>query len=104
MPATDALYVFSPGEDEGEWVRPQPVEDVVVEEVTSSTDLTADDLDELATYVDLDELETHLADDPAGEALTPTARCASIRPDPSPFCRLSRRVGGLKPSRFDRTV
>jgi hypothetical protein len=70
MPATDALYVFSPGEDEGEWVRPQPVEDVVVEEVTSSTDLTADDLDELATYVDLDELETHLADDPAGEALT----------------------------------
>lgn len=69
----DELYVLSPGGDEdesGEWVSPRPVDDVVVEALTTETDLSSDDLEDLEAYVDRDALAAHLDGEPADEPLT----------------------------------
>jgi hypothetical protein len=56
------LYVLSE-DDEGEWVTPHPVETVVVDLVTGATELSEDDLNDLETYVDRDDLAAHLDGD-----------------------------------------
>lgn len=73
MPANGDLYVFSSGETgdgDGEWVSPRPVDEVVVDVVTSETDLTADDIESLEAYVDRDDLAAHLDGEPEAEPLT----------------------------------
>jgi hypothetical protein len=67
MPGDGDLYVFSAegDEDDGEWVSPRPVGAVVVELVTDETDLSEDDIDDIETYVDRDDLAAHLDGDPS---------------------------------------
>lgn len=55
-------YVIPAGADD-EWVRPQPVDELVVDAVLDSTDYDEDELDPLSSYVDLDELVGLFADD-----------------------------------------
>jgi len=69
MAADGELYVLGPGEgaeDGEEWVSPRPVDEVVVDVLTDATGLSADDLDDLETYVDHGELATHLDGDRDG--------------------------------------
>lgn len=55
-------YVIPEGAGD-EWVRPQPVEDLVVDAVLEATDYDEDDLDALSSYVDLGELVAVFDDD-----------------------------------------
>jgi len=66
MPANEGLYVLAPGgseEDEAGWVSPRPIDEAIVEGVTTGTDLDADDLDDIGEYVDVDEVATLLDGD-----------------------------------------
>ena len=74
------LYVLSE-DDEGEWVTPRPVETVVVDLVTGATELSEDDLNDLKTYVDRDDLAAHLDGDSA-ESLTFAVEGHDIVVDP----------------------
>ena len=56
MPAKEDLYVLAPGEsgDDSEgWVSPRPIGEAVVSTVAAETDLEADDVDDVETYVDI---------------------------------------------------
>jgi len=64
MTGDEDLYVFGESDD-GEWVNPQPAEEVVTELVTEATDLSDDDIDDLDTYVDREELAVHLDGNPS---------------------------------------
>lgn len=72
MPADGDRYVISHG-GEGDatgWVSPRPVDDVVLDAVTTATDLSADDLDDLDAYVDPADLAAQFDGDPGDEPLT----------------------------------
>jgi|AntRauTorcE11898_2_1112593.scaffolds.fasta_scaffold38834_2 hypothetical protein len=56
MGSDDGTVYMIRGGTADEWVRPAPAEEVIVEAVVEAGDLDADDIDELATYVDTDEL------------------------------------------------
>jgi len=55
-------YVIPAGAGD-EWVRPQPVDELVVDAVLENADYDEDALDPLSSYVDLDELVALFADD-----------------------------------------
>ncbi len=61
-PEEGEVYLMSEGDD-GEWVSPTPADTAVRDAVAESTDLDADDLDDLDEYVDLDDLRDLLAGD-----------------------------------------
>lgn len=85
MAANKDLYVLSTGESEdesGEWVSPRPVDEVVVDLVTDTTGLSSDDLEDLDEYVDRDDLATHLAGEPAEDALTFTVEGHDVTVEP----------------------
>jgi hypothetical protein len=65
MPVDGDLYVLRPGGDgdDEEWVSPRPIDEVVVESLTAATDLDADDVGDLDSYVDRDDLAAHLTDE-----------------------------------------
>ncbi|WEL22727.1 HalOD1 output domain-containing protein [Halorhabdus sp. BNX81] len=46
-----------------EWVRPQPVDELVVDAVLENTDYDEDDLDSLSSYVDIEALVELFDDD-----------------------------------------
>jgi len=56
------------GESDSEWVSPAPAGEVIVETLVTSSDVAAEDIDDLSTYVDIDELATVVNGD--GDALT----------------------------------
>lgn len=58
MGSDDGTVYMIRGESEDEWVSPAPAEDVIIEELVEAGDLTAENIDDLATYVDTDDLET----------------------------------------------
>jgi hypothetical protein len=73
MPATEDLYVLAPGEgEEGTdgWVSPKPIDEAVEAAVTDATDLQAEDLDDVESYVDLEAVAALLDGDGEGESLT----------------------------------
>ena len=51
----NAVYIMQETEGE-EWVSPKPVRVAIVEVVTAQTDLAADDLDDIESYVDPDHV------------------------------------------------
>jgi hypothetical protein len=51
----NAVYIMQETEGE-EWVSPRPVRAAIVEVVTTRTDLAADDLDDIDSYVDPDQV------------------------------------------------
>ncbi|CCQ33971.1 hypothetical protein HLRTI_002030 [Halorhabdus tiamatea SARL4B] len=60
---TSEEHYVIPGSAGDEWVRPQPVDELVVDAVLDATDYEADELDPLSSYVDLDELVAVFADE-----------------------------------------
>lgn len=58
MGSDDGTVYMIRGETADEWVSPAPAEEVIVEAVVEAGDLTGDEIDGLATYVDTDELAT----------------------------------------------
>lgn len=56
MGSDDGTVYMIRGETADEWVSPVPAEEVIVEAVVEVSDLDADEIDDLATYVDIDEL------------------------------------------------
>ena len=56
MGSDDSTVYMIRGGSEDEWVSPAPARDVIVEAVVEASDLAADDVDELGTYVDVDDL------------------------------------------------
>jgi len=54
-PDDGTVYMIRGGDDE--WVSPAPAEAVIVEELAEQSDLAGEDLDELASYVDIDALD-----------------------------------------------
>ncbi len=58
------VYIMSREGDE-EWVSPTPAQTAIVEAVTEATDLEEDDLADIDTEVDIDELGETLDDDEA---------------------------------------
>lgn len=48
--------------DEDDWISPEPAEDVITTELVEATDLTADDIDELESYVDIETLRAVVSD------------------------------------------
>jgi len=55
-------YVIPEGADD-EWVRPQPVDDLVLDAVIEHSEYDEDELDGLSSYIDLDELVALFEDD-----------------------------------------
>jgi len=68
MGSDDSTVYMIRGGSEDEWVSPAPARDVIVEAVVEASDLAADDVDELGTYVDVDDLAAVV--DGTEEALT----------------------------------
>lgn len=69
------LYILRPDEeaetdDEEAWVTPQPASDVVLAEVAAEVGADSDDFDELAEYVDLEDLAAVFDDEDAENAMT----------------------------------
>jgi len=60
---TSEEHYVIPGSAGDEWVRPQPVDEIVIDAVLDATDYETDDLDSLSAYVDLDDLVAVFADD-----------------------------------------
>lgn len=56
MGSDDGTVYMIRGETADEWVRPAPAEEVIVEAVVEASELDADEIDDLATYVDTDDL------------------------------------------------
>jgi len=56
MGSDDGTVYMIRGGTEDEWVSPTPARDVIVEAVVDATALAADDIDDLDTYVDVDDL------------------------------------------------
>ena len=52
------VYMLQNRATEGsdDWVSPEPAEDVIADAVLEATDLDADDIDELDTYVNINSL------------------------------------------------
>jgi len=73
------VYIMQDDDDE-EWVSPTPARAVITEAVTTQTDLGEDDLDEIDTYVDCDELRGVLAGEGA-EAVTFTVEGHDVTVD-----------------------
>ena len=57
------------GHDDDEWVSPEPAEAVISDALFDATDLTADDIDYVGSYVDAAKLRAVLGDGDA-EILT----------------------------------
>lgn len=68
MGSDDGTVYMIRGETADEWVSPAPAEEVIVESVVEASDLDADGIDDLATYVDTDELAAVV--NGSGESLT----------------------------------
>ena len=49
-------------EGSDDWVSPEPASDVITDAVIEATDLSADDIDALDTYVDSESLRAVVAD------------------------------------------
>lgn len=62
-------YVIPESADE-EWVRPQPVDEFVVDALFEETDYDENDLQPLSSYVDLDELVALFESDTDASELT----------------------------------
>ena len=56
MGSDDGTVYMIRGETADEWVSPAPAEEVILESVVEAGEVSADDIDDLATYVDTDEL------------------------------------------------
>lgn len=54
------VYIMRPGDDEGDWVSPVPASEAIRQAVLEASDLDEDDLDDLAAYVDRDDLRAVL--------------------------------------------
>lgn len=66
------VYILRPDEEadtdnEEAWVSPQPASDVVLAEVAAEVDADSDDFDELAEYVDIEDLAAVFDDDEEDE-------------------------------------
>jgi hypothetical protein len=61
------VYVIR-GESDSEWVSPAPAEEVIVEALVTDSDVIPEDIYDVSTYVDTDELATVVNGD--GETLT----------------------------------
>lgn len=60
------VYIMQ-DEEEEEWVSPTPARAVILEAVTDQTDLDEDDLDDLGTYVDCEDIREVLEGEGAEE-------------------------------------
>lgn len=65
----DDVYIMSEGDQGEEWVSPTPVGTAVAEAVSETTDVEESDLDDLGSYVDIDDVRSLLAGE-GGETLT----------------------------------
>lgn len=63
--ATKEVYIMQDTEDE--WVQPTPAWVAISEAVADETDLETDDLDDIETYIDIEELQTVLDTDDRDE-------------------------------------
>lgn len=50
------------GQDTDEWISPEPAEAVITEAVLEATDLTADDIDYIGSYVEAAKLRAVVGD------------------------------------------
>lgn len=57
MDSDDGTVYMIRGESDDEWVSPAPANDVIVEALVDAGDLVADDIDALASYVDIADLD-----------------------------------------------
>ena len=73
------IYIMH-DEDDAEWVRPTPARDAVVSVLTEVTDLEAEAVGELDTYLDPDDLQA-LVDGERSEPLTFTVESHEITID-----------------------
>jgi hypothetical protein len=73
------VYIMQ-DEEEEEWVSPTPARAVILEAVTDQTDLDADDLDDLDTYVDCEDIREVL-EGKGAEELTFTIESHDITVD-----------------------
>ncbi|MHB9287205.1 HalOD1 output domain-containing protein [Halobacteriales archaeon Cl-PHB] len=76
------VYLMREGDDE-EWVTPTPADTAVREAVAAATDLDADDLEELAEYVDADDIREVLAGDDGEVSFAVEAHDVTIGADGS---------------------
>ncbi|MEF8821157.1 MAG: HalOD1 output domain-containing protein [Halovenus sp.] len=59
------LYIMRDDDDDEQWIRPTPAGAAIVDAVLTQTDLSEDELSNIHSYVDRDELRTVLEDETA---------------------------------------